>query len=110
MLRLVLVILAILALLWMVVPMIQEDFTEIAFAAGSPDPNVYKTTYFFGWPLTWIAWERSWNQAAGYDESKVDSFNLLNLIVHLLLIAAPVVLYVRASRKASRKRSDGSED
>ena len=110
MLRLALGILTILALLWMIVPMVQEEGTEIGFAAGSPDPNVYKTTYLFGAPLTWISWERSWNEAAGYDESRVAMFNLLNLVAHLLVIAAPVLLFVKVSRTASRKSAVATED
>ena len=89
--------------------MVQEEGTEIGFAAGSPDPNVYKTTYLFGAPLTWISWERSWNEAAGYDESKVAMFNLLNLLAHLLVIAAPVLLCIWASRTTRRKPLDATE-
>ena len=44
--------------------MIEESGTEIGFALGTPDPNVYKTTLGFGWSLTWITWEHSWNQVA----------------------------------------------
>jgi hypothetical protein len=109
MLRLALVILTILTLLWMIVPMVQEEWTEMGFAAGSPDPNVYKTTYLFGAPLTWISWERSWNKAAAYDESKIAMFNLLNLVAHLLVIAAPVLLCIWASRTTKRKLSDSTE-
>jgi len=34
------------------------------YELGPSDPNVYKTTLGFGWRLTWITWEHSWNQAA----------------------------------------------
>jgi hypothetical protein len=103
--RIALLILAFLALLWMLFPMIHEQGTEMGFAAGGPDPNVYKTTYLFGWPLTWITWERSWNQAEGYDESEVAAFHALNLVAHLLVIAAPLLLFGLGSRDENRKPS-----
>jgi hypothetical protein len=109
MLRVALVILVLLALLWMIVPMIHEQATEMGFPAGSPDPNVYTTTYLFGSPLTWISWERSWNEAAGYDESEIASFNPLNLVAHLLVVAAPVLVTIRVLRTANRRPSDNGE-
>ena len=51
---------------------------------GTPDPNVYKTTLDFGWPLTWITWEHSWNQAAGDDETELGRFQLINFVIHTL--------------------------
>ena len=109
MFRVALVVLALLALLWMIVPMVHEEWTEIGFPAGSPDPNVYKTTYLFGWPLSWISWERSWNKAAPYDESRVASFKLLNLVAHLLVVAAPVLVLVRFSHTANRGKSNNAK-
>ena len=103
MFRVVLVILALFALVWMFVPMIHDEATEMGFAPGDTDPNVYKTTYLFGWPLAWASWERSWNEAAGYDESRIASFNLLNCIVHLVVTAAPVLLLIRSFRTGGRR-------
>ncbi len=108
MLRLVLVTLAIVALLWMIVPMVHDEGTEMGFAPGGPDPNVYKTTYLFGWPLTWISWERSWTEGAGYDESRIASFQSLNCVVHLLAIAVPVLLLIRSLRTGSRVASSAT--
>ena len=98
MVRLALVLLALAALIWMLVPLIGSEETEMGFVAGGPDPNVYKTTCFFGWPLTWITWERSWNEAAGYDDSKFAPFSPLNFVIHLLAIAVPLLLFVRLRR------------
>ena len=103
MLRLALITLSGVALIWMGVPMVHDEGTEMGFAAGSPDPNVYKTTYLFGWPLTWITWERSWNEAAGYDESGVASFSVVNFVVHVSAIAVPLLLY-RRSRRSERDK------
>ena len=100
--RIVLVIVAFLAVLWMVLPQVHESGTEIGFAPGSPDPNVYKTTWSFGWPLAWIAWERSWNAAAGYDEAGFESFRVLNLAAHVAAILAPLLLLYRSSRSGKR--------
>ena len=106
MLRPILIILALIALIWMILPMIHEQGTEIAFAAGDPDPNVYKTAYLFGWPLTWIAWERSWNEAAGYDEAGVESLSVVNLVIHVSAIAIPLALYSRLRRSRSPVESN----
>jgi hypothetical protein len=98
MLRLTLIILAVIALIWMIAPMVHDEGTEMGFAVGGPDPNVYKTTFLFGWPLTWITWERSWNEAAGYDKSSVASFSVVNFVIHVSAIAVPLLLYRRSRR------------
>jgi hypothetical protein len=100
--RIALVIVAFLAVLWMILPQVHESGTEMGFPPGSPDPNVYKTTWSFGWPVAWIAWERSWNAAAGYDEAGFRSFKFLNLAVHVAAILAPLLLLFRLSRSGKR--------
>ena len=103
MLRLATVLLAVIALIWMFLPATGIGGTEIAFDADGPDPNVYNITRLFGSPLTWIKWDRSWNEAAGYDDSRFMSFNPMNLGIHLLAIVAPLFLFVwlRKSKAAT---------
>ena len=98
-------VVAVLALVWIGFPSIHMQGTEMAFPAGSPDPNVYKITYLYGWPLSWLSWERSWNDAAGYDESGFRSLDVTYCLIHVSVIAAPVLLFIRATRLASRDPS-----
>jgi hypothetical protein len=109
--RISLVILAVLAVLWMAFPMIEESGTEMGIAPGTPDPNVYKTTLDFGWPLTWITSERSWNQAAGYDDTELGRFQLVNFVIHTLAILTPL-LAVHWMSGSSRltKREDTAQE
>ena len=101
----VVVVTSICAVLWAIVPLVQESGTEMAFTPGSPDPNVYQTTYSFGPPLVWLRWERSWNDAAGYDESRVAMFNVWNFGAHVLVFVTPVLLGLWAYRKRPRSRA-----
>ena len=94
MLRLAAVLLAVIALIWKFLPATEIGGTEIAFDADGPDPNVYNTTRLFGSPLSWITWDRSWNEAAAYDESRFMSFSPVNFVIHLLAVLAPVCLFV----------------
>ena len=89
--RIVLVMLAALALVWIAFPQVHWEGTEIAFAPGTPDPNVYKTSHLFGWPLTWISWERSWNNAAGYNEAGFGAFYPFNFGIHVFVILFPLL-------------------
>ena len=75
---------------------------------GTPNPNVYKTTIDFGWPLTWITWEHSWNQAAGDDETELGGFQLINFVIHTLAILTPLSAQTisRARRRTTSLRSD----
>jgi hypothetical protein len=105
MIRLALVMLAILsvlAVLWMVLPVERFDATEIGFDPGDPDPNVYTSTMDLGWPLPWISWVSSGNEAAGYDESEFKLFRPLNFTVHVLAILTPlaVLLWMRRAKAA----------
>ena len=102
MIRIILLILAGFALLWMTLPQIHWQGTEIGFAPGSPDPNVYKSTYLLGWPLPWISWERSWNESAGYDETAFGSLHVSNLAIHMLAILAPLLIFYWFSRSGRR--------
>ncbi len=90
--RIVLAILTGLAVVWMMVPQVHSQGTEIGFAPGTPDPNVYKTSYLMGWPLPWGCWERSVNEAAGYDESGFGPLHPLNFALHILAILVPLLL------------------
>jgi hypothetical protein len=108
--RISLVILAVLAVLWMAFSMIEESGTEMGFAPGTPDPNVCKTTLDFGWPLTWITWERSWNQAAGYDDVELGRFQLVNFVIHTLAILTPFfVVYWLSRFRSLAKRENASQ-
>ncbi len=98
------------AIISLVAPVVHDQGTEMGFTVGSPDPNVYKTTYLFGWPLAWIAWERSWNEAAGYDESAFGSFHVVNFVMHVLLIVTSLLLYLRLLRQTQRARPSGLDD
>ena len=75
---------------------------------GTPNPNVYKTTLGFGWPLTWITWEHSWNQAAGYDETELGGFQLINFVIHTLAILAPLLTVYWLSRSGSFAKRENS--
>ena len=67
-----------------VVKKLKRDDGPLKYELGTPDLNVYKTTLGFGWPLTWITWEHSWNQAAGDDETELGRFQLINFVIHTL--------------------------
>ncbi len=82
----------------MALPQIPDQATEIGFEPGSPDPNVYQTRYLVGWPLTWISWERSRNEAAGYDEAGFGRFHIFNFAIHILVILTPLLLLYWLSR------------
>jgi hypothetical protein len=101
--RIALVIFAAAAVLWMALPQILDQATEIGFEPGSPDPNVYQTSYLVGWPLTWISWERSRNEAAGYDDAGFGRFHIFNFAIHVLAILTPLLLLYWLSR-CRRKR------
>ena len=102
MIRLALLILIVFAVLWMAVPMGHSASTEIGFLPGDPDPNVYTSTLDFGGSLSWISWESSRNEAAGYHESEFHSFHPLSFTVHILLIVTPLLLLYLASRAKAR--------
>ena len=93
MVRIALIILAVLAILSMALPAERFDATEIAFAPGDPDPNVYTSTIDFGWPLPWISRVNSRNEAAGYDETEFKLFRPLNFTIHILAILTPVAVH-----------------
>jgi hypothetical protein len=105
--RIIILVIAGLALVWMVFPQIQWQGTEMGFVQGTPDPNIYRTTYLPGWPLPWIAWEQSWNEAAAYSETDIHSFRLLSFTVHLLAILLPSLELYRMSRSARMSLTSG---
>jgi hypothetical protein len=95
MIRIAFIILAILAALWMVVPLVHSSASEMGFPEGAPDPNIYTTTWEFGWPLSWIVWESMRNEAENLDVSKPRFFDSINLLVHLFAIGLPLFIAVR---------------
>ena len=96
--RILLVLLALLGILWMALPLVHEQGTEMSFMAGSPDPNVYTRTWEFGSPLTWISWERAWNEAAGYDDTGFRGFGAVSFLIHLIVCVTPMLVLRRLSR------------
>mgnify|MGYP007047029752 CR=1 FL=1 len=81
------------------IPETEVDVTEMAFETGSSDPNIHQTTVRYGVPLPWLVWRRSINDAAGYDESGFESFDLISFLLHAAMILAPLLMLVRSRRK-----------
>lgn len=93
------------ALVSMVISETELNVTEIAFDPGSPDPNIHQTTVRYGVPLPWLIWRRSINEAAGYDDSGFESFDLISFLIHDAMIAAPLLMLFRRMRKSVASES-----
>ena len=61
--------------------------------------NIHQTTIRYGTPLPWLTWKRSINEAAGYDDSGFESFDLIFFLIHVALIAAPPLMLIRSRGK-----------
>ena len=81
------------------------NVTEIAFDPGSPDPNIHQTTIRYGLPFPWLTWKRSINEAAGYDDSGIESFDLISFLLHDAMIAAPLLVMFRRRRRSVASES-----
>ena len=107
--RILALLLAVLAFVSLVFPQSETWSNLLASPPGWPDPNTKTTTYTVGWPLPWCTWEHSWNESRGTKSSGLDSFNLVNLIVHTLSIVVPASLFflTRSEKpKAVSKKDD----
>ena len=109
MLRVALFTITVVSIIWMAWPGWHDEATEMAFTPGTPDPNVYKTTYLLGWPLPWIGWARAWNEAAGYDELSMESFSFFNFVIHVFAITAPMLAYLHWRDDNSRRPDQGAK-
>jgi len=90
---------AIVASIWMLVPVVEHSATEMGFQPGDPDPNLYRISLTLGAPLPWIVAE--WDQQASESrsEKRVRSFSIYYFILHLIIIATPIWFYRRIGRK-----------
>jgi hypothetical protein len=95
MMRKAAMIAGILACVWMILPEIRASATEMGFEAGSPDPNLYRTTIELGWPLSWVEVERDRQETRNRDEYRIRYIDPLNLVVHLVAIWVPFRIYRR---------------
>jgi hypothetical protein len=101
MLRLLLVLVAGLSLMMMLSPTLLEQGTEMYFAPGDPDPNIYSTWGHLGRPFEWLTWYRERSEGRGFDRSEIVSFHLVNCMFYLAAIALPVCLLSRRGRQGA---------
>lgn len=102
MLRFVVFLILALAILWMVIPMPSTGHTLMYSPPGNPDPNIYSTTYVFGFPLPWLEYSTSWTELGGYGFAGITDFSIFNCLFHLVTI---LVLLVAALQAGKSKHS-----
>jgi hypothetical protein len=104
--RIGLAALAVLGIIWLLFPISEGTMGTLVGFSGGPDPNTYTTTYAFGRPLPWLKWQHSWNQARGTESYGMNSINIINLVVHTVVIVLPAFLFFRTPWKKSQRSTD----
>ena len=96
--------LSVLAILLLLLPTVGTMGILMGFPKGAPDPNTYKTIFTLGWPLPWLTWEHSRNEAESFESSSY-SFNAVIWLVHMA-IAGPALLFLRKTLRSRQSADD----